>query len=112
MTSSGSILWIFAHPDPDSLSHSLYRHGVEHLRRSGHQVTAVDLYAERWNPILSDDDTAGATGATLSDRQRHATREHQTCRSGTDHDHLGGHEITPVPSHCDSSAAPPSVSFI
>ncbi|WP_433653922.1 NAD(P)H-dependent oxidoreductase [Nocardia sp. CA-128927] len=73
MTTSGSILWIFAHPDPDSLSHSLYRHGVEHLRRTGNRVTDVDLHAEHWNPVLTDADTTAAPGDTLSDRQHHAT---------------------------------------
>ncbi|MFI5780882.1 NAD(P)H-dependent oxidoreductase [Nocardia sp. NPDC051570] len=76
VTSPGSILWIIAHPDADSLSHSLYRRGVEHLRHTENHVVGVDLYAARWNPVLSDDDTSAATGATLSDRQRHATLNH------------------------------------
>ncbi|MGW0247204.1 NAD(P)H-dependent oxidoreductase [Nocardia goodfellowii] len=74
MTSTGPMLWILAHPDTDSLSHSLYRHGVGHLRGTGHRVIDVDLYAERWNPVLSEDDTLGATGDTFSDRQRDATQ--------------------------------------
>ncbi|MEV6278618.1 NAD(P)H-dependent oxidoreductase [Nocardia sp. NPDC051832] len=75
MTSSGSILWVIANPDPHSLSHSLYRHGVEHLRAAGHRVHDVDLYATGWNPVLSEADTLGASGATFSDRQRHATTQ-------------------------------------
>ncbi|MEV0247199.1 NAD(P)H-dependent oxidoreductase [Nocardia sp. NPDC050712] len=75
MATSRSILWILAHPDRDSLSHALYRHGVAHLRNAGHRVEAVDLYAEDWNPVLGDADTNGAPGATLSDRQRHATQQ-------------------------------------
>ncbi|WP_194818407.1 NAD(P)H-dependent oxidoreductase [Nocardia sp. XZ_19_385] len=73
MTSSGSILWVIANPDPGSLSHSLYRHGVEHLRDTGHSVADVDLYATNWNPVLSEADTIGSSGETFSDRQRHAT---------------------------------------
>ncbi|MEU8896435.1 NAD(P)H-dependent oxidoreductase [Nocardia sp. NPDC048505] len=73
MTTSGTVLWLLAHPDTASLSHALYRHGTHHLRASGAEVTGVDLHAENWNPVLGPADTDGAPGATLSDRQRHAT---------------------------------------
>lgn len=76
MTTSGSILWIYAHPDPDSLSHSLYQHGIAHLEGSGARVTGVDLHAERWNPVLTNDDASAGIGETLSDRQHHATLQH------------------------------------
>ncbi|QIS20183.1 flavodoxin family protein [Nocardia terpenica] len=88
VTTCRSILWLLAHPDPGSLSHSLYRGGVEHLRRSGTRVAAQDLYAQCWNPVLSEDDTADAAGSTLSDRQHRATLDRTLPREVLEHQRL------------------------
>jgi putative NADPH-quinone reductase len=48
-----NILVVLAHPDPASLNHALARAVAEAAKRSGHQVTLHDLYAERFNPLLT-----------------------------------------------------------
>ncbi|SIS16912.1 NAD(P)H-dependent oxidoreductase [Williamsia sterculiae] len=73
MTTPTDALWVLANPDPNSLGHALSAVGAEHLRTSGSTVSLVDLYAERWDPVLSDADLPGATGQTLSDRQGQTT---------------------------------------
>lgn len=47
------ILVLHAHPDPDSFNAALFRTAVETLGRAGHTVDACDLYAEKFDPILS-----------------------------------------------------------
>ncbi|MFW0785324.1 NAD(P)H-dependent oxidoreductase [Gordonia sp. CPCC 206044] len=81
MTTAKRILWVLASPDPQSLNRALFDDGVDHLRRHGHVVDTVDLHAEGWNPVLSDDDHRGASGDTLTERQRVATHE---CRLPAD----------------------------
>ena len=46
-------LVLFAHPVPDSYSASLHRIVVDTLEGRGWEVDDCDLYAERFNPVLS-----------------------------------------------------------
>lgn len=46
------MLWIYAHPEPQSLSGSLRDEGVQALLDEGHQVRQSDLYAMGWNPVV------------------------------------------------------------
>lgn len=46
-------LVVHAHPDPASFSHALAAAAIEGLRRAGHDVTAVDLYAEEYCAAMS-----------------------------------------------------------
>lgn len=73
MTTRGRVLWVLANPDPRSLNHALFAAGTAYLSERDAQVAAVDLYADRWNPILTDEDTGGAAGSTLTERQQVAT---------------------------------------
>lgn len=59
MTDSHTILWVSAHPEPQSLTHALRREGIEHLRAQGHHVVESDLYAMGWNPVVTPDDAGG-----------------------------------------------------
>lgn len=52
------VLWVFAHPEPRSLSGALRDAGVRWLEDAGHQVMVSDLYAMGWNPIVSGEDFA------------------------------------------------------
>ncbi|ANY06595.1 NAD(P)H-dependent oxidoreductase [Pseudonocardia sp. HH130630-07] len=61
-TSSRSVLWVSAHPEPRSLTGSLRRAGVEHLRRGGHHVHESDLYAMNWDPVVRPGDGGHTTG--------------------------------------------------
>lgn len=49
----GHVLWLSAHPEPQSLSGSLRRDGIAHLRAEGFQVTESDLYAMGWDPVVT-----------------------------------------------------------
>ncbi|HIY65809.1 MAG TPA: NAD(P)H-dependent oxidoreductase [Candidatus Agrococcus pullicola] len=52
----GTILWVSAHPEPESLNGNLRRDGLAHLRRAGHEVLESDLYAMDWNPVVRAQD--------------------------------------------------------
>lgn len=47
-----NILWIYAHPEPRSLSGSLKDDGLRMLEELGHDVQVSDLYAMRWKPTV------------------------------------------------------------
>jgi putative NADPH-quinone reductase len=47
------VLVLFAHPLETSFIATLHRRVVETLRRGGHQVDDLDLYAERFDPVMS-----------------------------------------------------------
>jgi putative NADPH-quinone reductase len=49
-------LVLYAHPVPESFVAALHRTVVETLRRNGHEVDDCDLYAERFDPVLSHDE--------------------------------------------------------
>jgi NAD(P)H dehydrogenase (quinone) len=46
-------LVVHCHPDPQSFSHALYSDVVETLAASGHELRCIDLYAEGFDPVLS-----------------------------------------------------------
>jgi putative NADPH-quinone reductase len=50
------ILVIYAYPFEDSLNGSLYACVKESLAQAGHDVDALDLYAEKFDPVLSADE--------------------------------------------------------
>jgi NAD(P)H dehydrogenase (quinone) len=47
-------LILFAHPQQNSFQASLHRAAVETLRSGGHEVDDCDLYAEGFQPVLSE----------------------------------------------------------
>jgi len=47
------VLVVFAHPLETSFVAALHRRVVETLRSRGHEVDDLDLYAEKFNPVLS-----------------------------------------------------------
>lgn|SRR5690625_5220824 len=55
-----TVFWLSAHPEPRSLSGSLRRAGIAHLKAAGHTVLESDLYAMEWNPVVTRAD-AGVT---------------------------------------------------
>ena len=52
-------LVVFAHPCGESLSAAIHRTAVDGLARNGWEVDDCDLYAERFDPILSADERRG-----------------------------------------------------
>ncbi|MBN1129854.1 MAG: NAD(P)H-dependent oxidoreductase [Chitinispirillaceae bacterium] len=51
-----NILIVLAHPNQRSFNHAIAQRVSAALKRSGHTVIFHDLYAEKFNPLLSVDD--------------------------------------------------------
>src|SRR5690625_4422531 len=51
----GNALWIYAHPRRNSLNSHLFQIGLTALR-SDYDVATSDLYAQGFDPVLSDND--------------------------------------------------------
>lgn len=47
------LLFIHAHPVPESFNTALCKAAVETARAKGHEVRLIDLYAEGFNPVMS-----------------------------------------------------------
>ena len=50
------ILWVSAHPEPKSLNAALRSDALSALRGADHDIRTSDLYAMRWNPVVTADD--------------------------------------------------------
>ncbi|MEN6293847.1 MAG: NAD(P)H-dependent oxidoreductase, partial [Methanobacterium sp.] len=50
------ILAILAHPTERSFNHAIAGTAVSKLRENGHEVTYHDLYAEKFDPLLSGEE--------------------------------------------------------
>lgn len=50
------ILVVHAHPVASSFNASLFRMTVDRLSSSGHEVDAIDLYKDGFNPVMSEDE--------------------------------------------------------
>jgi len=50
------VLVILGHPKPGSFCHAIAGTAVDALRAAGHEVIYHDLYAERFDPLLSPDE--------------------------------------------------------
>jgi putative NADPH-quinone reductase len=53
------VLVLYAHPNPESYGAALHRTVVSALKGAGHEVDDCDLYAERFDPVLSYDERIG-----------------------------------------------------
>jgi NAD(P)H dehydrogenase (quinone) len=49
------ILYIYCHPLPESFHAAIRVKALEALARAGHEVDLLDLYAENFNPVLSEE---------------------------------------------------------
>lgn len=59
---------VYAHPNPDSLNHSILETAVNTLKKNGHEVVVRDLYALDFQPVLKPEDTeAMKSGKTPKD---------------------------------------------
>jgi putative NADPH-quinone reductase len=47
------VLYLYAHPLPESFHHALREEARAGLREAGHEVDLCDLYAEGFDPVLS-----------------------------------------------------------
>ncbi len=53
------LLFVHAHPVPESLNTALCTAAVEAARTKGHEVRLIDLHAEGFNPVMSTDERRG-----------------------------------------------------
>ena len=49
------ILYVYCHPLPESFHAAIRVEALAGLKRAGHQVDLMDLYAEGFNPVLSEE---------------------------------------------------------
>ncbi len=49
------ILYIYCHPLPESFHAGIRAKALETLQAAGHEVDLLDLYAEKFDPVLSED---------------------------------------------------------
>lgn len=59
------VLWLFAHPEPRSLSGALLRSGLRALDRQGHEHRVSDLYAMGWKATVDGADFQHDSGRRL-----------------------------------------------
>jgi putative NADPH-quinone reductase len=53
------ILYLYAHPLPESFHHAIREEVRAGLREAGHEVDLCDLYAEGFDPVLSAEERRG-----------------------------------------------------
>jgi putative NADPH-quinone reductase len=49
------VLYLFCHPLPESFHAGIRVEALAGLRRAGHEIDLLDLYAERFDPVLSEE---------------------------------------------------------
>ncbi len=62
------ILYVYCHPLPESFHAGLRAEALAGLAEAGHEVDLLDLYAEGFDPILSDEG-----GGTTTTRRKTAS---------------------------------------
>lgn len=81
-TERQTVLWVSAHPEPQSLNGHLQAERITHLRDLGHQVLVSDLYALDWDPVLRRED--GVHSATTPGQPFRVSEDTRTAhREGT-----------------------------
>ena len=61
------ILAVYAHPSPKSFNHALLDVILDTASAKGHTCSKRDLYAEKFNPVLTDDDAETANRGGVPD---------------------------------------------
>jgi NAD(P)H dehydrogenase (quinone) len=49
-------LVVYSHPNPKSFCRAIHDRAIETLRALGHEIDVIDLYAERFDPVLAPAD--------------------------------------------------------
>ena len=70
------ILIIFAHPSRESFCGSILAATLEELAAQGHELDLLDLYAERFNPVLSEGEWRCYEKSIGPEIQRYADQIH------------------------------------
>jgi NAD(P)H dehydrogenase (quinone) len=53
------VLYLYCHPLPESFHAAIRAKALDGLRAAGHEVDLLDLYAEKFDPVLSEDARRG-----------------------------------------------------
>lgn len=64
-----NLLLIYANPSSKSLSSSFKERFLRGAKKAGHQVKTIDLYAEKFDPVLSEAEAKGKIGKTSKNHQ-------------------------------------------
>jgi NAD(P)H dehydrogenase (quinone) len=78
-----NVLWVFAHPEPRSLSGTLRADGVRALHELGHECRTTDLYAMHWNPLVDRVDFTADSTAEEGERLVVGAASERAHRGGT-----------------------------
>jgi NAD(P)H dehydrogenase (quinone) len=65
------VLAVLCHPNPRSFSHAVAEQFVDGARSAGHSVELADLYAELFDPVLTERDLQQFDGIAMPDDVRH-----------------------------------------
>jgi NAD(P)H dehydrogenase (quinone) len=49
------VLYLYCHPLPESFHAAIRTKALDGLRAAGHEIDLLDLYAEKFDPVLSED---------------------------------------------------------
>lgn len=62
-----NILAVYAHPSPKSFNRAILNAVVEEAKHKGHEITVRDLYGERFQPVLTNDDFVAFSRGEIPD---------------------------------------------
>ncbi|RJE90407.1 flavodoxin family protein [Paenibacillus sp. 1011MAR3C5] len=64
-------LIIYAHPRKESFNHAILETSVRGLRQKGHEVVVRDLYAMKFQPVISSSEILGGVGEDIEQEQEY-----------------------------------------
>ncbi|MGN7360661.1 NAD(P)H-dependent oxidoreductase [Paenibacillus sp. SAF-054] len=64
-------LIIYAHPRKESFNHAILETAVQGLKQKGHDVIVRDLYAMKFQPVISSSEVLGGVGEDVEQEQKH-----------------------------------------
>jgi NAD(P)H dehydrogenase (quinone) len=79
-----NILFVYAHPEPESLNGSLKNFSVKRLEAAGHSVQVSDLYAMQWKASLDAHDSTDRQGDARFDPAQDSRRAFENGRQSED----------------------------
>ncbi len=55
------VLYVYCHPLPESFHAGIREAALAGLKAAGHEIDLLDLYAERFDPVLSEEGAGAIT---------------------------------------------------
>ena len=88
-------LVVHCHPDPESFTAAVRDRAIEALRERGHEVRLTDLYAMRFDPVLSKREERAATSSRAPTRRSPITPPTSCGASGSSSSTRRGGAVSP-----------------